>query len=143
MCAGMAVMFGPPSVGGACYYVWTWGKARLWRGLKREAPTTGSISATLASVTTLGAAYLAQLKVVVTHFDQGGALSLNWKKGTESLGQPLKIQTWGHFYRAAGPPVFARVGALITSFYVAGYAHGWVVARSLPQPKPQPKKRQK
>ena len=42
--------------------------------------------------------------------------------GTDSLGEPLKIQTWRQFYRAAGPPVFARVAALCASFYIAGAA---------------------
>ena len=63
--------------------------------------------------------------------NEGGALSLDWKKGTESLGEPLKIQTWRQFYRAAGPPVFARTAALIASFYVAGVAHAMVTARSV------------
>ena len=44
-------------------------------------------------------------------------------------GEPLKIKTWTQFYRAAGPPVFARTGALLASFYCAGYASAWAASR--------------
>ena len=51
-------------------------------------------------------------------FDEGGAMSL--EKASQNLGEPLKISTWGQFYRGAGPPVFARVGGIVTCFFVAG-----------------------
>jgi len=60
--------------------------------------------------------------VVAKRFDEGGAWALDWKKGTESLGEPLKIKTWGQFYKAAGPPAFARTAALIGSCFIAGAA---------------------
>ena len=63
-------------------------------------------------------------------------MSLDWKKGTESLGEPLKIKTWGQFYRAAGPPVFARTAALVAAFYISGCVHSWVAYRLNPPPPP-------
>lgn len=137
MCAGMAVLLGPPSVGGSCYLVWLSGNARHWRSLGRE-PAQSTFTANFASFSSIFGAYFAQRHLLVRHFDEGGALSLDWKKGTDSLGEPLKIRTWSQFYKAAGPPVFARVGALIAAFYVAGHAHAWVTARQHPAPpKPQ------
>ena len=102
----------------------------MWSTLKMEPSDVGGFGAATASLGSLVGAYYLQRMVLVRHFDEGGVLSLDWKKGTESLGEPLKITTWRHFYRAAGPPVFARVGALIVSFYIAGVAHGWVASRS-------------
>eukprot|EP00966_Prymnesium_polylepis_P084546 1957444-Prymnesium_polylepis.1 len=93
--------------------------AILKAGTERPA---ASFFKTSVSVAAAIAAYNAQRALLVRHFDEGGVLSLNWKKGTDSLGEPLKIQTWRQFYRAAGPPVFARVAALCASFYVAGAA---------------------
>ena len=122
-------MFGPPTIAGLCYKVWHDGKHGVLRALKDPASIEPSGVAHLASALTVGATYGVQQKVVLPLFDQGGALSLDWKKGTESLGEPLKIQTWRHFYRAAGPPVFARCAAVIFSFYVAGYVDGRVAAR--------------
>ena len=108
----MAVLLGPPTVGGSCYLVWLSGSARTWRRMAHEGPpSTGSFSATVSSFVALIGAYLAQRQLLVRHFDEGGALSLDWKKGTESLGEPLKIQTWRQFYRAAGPPVSAAIAA--------------------------------
>ena len=128
-CAGVMVLCGPPTVGGACYYVWISGRDRMLRSLRSASEgVSSSASANFASFTAAVAAYGAQALVIMPAFDQGGALSLDWKKGTESLGQPLKIATWSHFWRATGPPVFARVGALIFSFYVAGNVHGWASA---------------
>ena len=75
------------------------------------------------------AAYQAQKALLVRHFDEGGALALDWKRGAESLGEPLKINTWGQFYRAAGPPVIARGAALMASVYIAGGVSA-AVARS-------------
>ena len=133
MCVGMAVMFGPPTLGAGCWYMWHVGRDRMLR-MKR-------ISKEAAAAATSGVA--AQLRFVVSHFDEGGALSLNWKKTTDSLGEPLKIKTWTQFYRAAGPPVFARTAAIVASCYAAGAMHAWVVARSLPPPLPPPKNAKK
>jgi hypothetical protein len=112
----------------------------------------------------LAAAYKAQSAVLVRHFDEGGALSLDWKKGvqtsdacastphcvpvlsalcqsrcvacpgTDSLGEPLKINTWRQFYRACGPPVIARTGALLVSVYIAGGASAFVARCLYPEP---------
>jgi len=128
MCAGVAVMCGPPTVGGACYLTWLKGKAAVL-AKKGLGDVESSFQANAASLASVAVTYEVQRRVVVSHFDEGGALSLNWKKGTESLGEPLKIQTWTQFYRAMGPPVFARTAAFVASFYVAGYVHGWVCAR--------------
>ena len=84
-----------------------------------------------------GAYFLQRGIIVRPLFDEGGMLALDWKKGTESLGEPLKIKTWGQFYRAAGPPVFARTAALIMAFYVSGSVHALVAAKLDP---PQEKK---
>ena len=45
---------------------------------------------------------------------------VDWKKGVETLGEPLKIKTWAQFYRACGPPVLVRVAALSAAFYLGG-----------------------
>lgn len=147
MCVGMAVMFGPPTLGAGCWYMWHVGRDRMLR-MKRiskeaAAAATSGVAAGSASLLTIPLAYAAQLRFVVTHFDEGGALSLNWKKTTDSLGEPLKIKTWTQFYRAAGPPVFARTAAIVASCYAAGAMHAWVVARSLPPPLPPPKNAKK
>ena len=120
-CAGIATLLGPPTVGAGCYMVWSSGVAAYARRLKEGVPTFSFVSNCTGLFSGI-AAYNAQLTLLVRHFDEGGALSLNWKRGTESLGEPLKIQTWTQFYRAAGPPVFARTAALLASFYCAGYA---------------------
>ena len=126
MCAGLAVMTGPPTVAGCCWYVWQSGKERMLRAA--AAAQTDSFKPAAASAATLVGSFAVQLKLLMPAFDEGGSLSLNWKKGVESLGQPLKIETWGQFYRAAGPPIFARTAALIVSFYIAGNAYGWAAA---------------
>jgi hypothetical protein len=46
--------------------------------------------------------------------------------------EPLKIKTWTQFYRAAGPPVFARTAALVVAFYVSGCAHAWAAYKLNP-----------
>ena len=129
------LMFGPPTVGGACYCVWYSGRDRMLRSFRCAAESVeSSATAGFASLTALIASYGVQARLVMPAFDEGGALSLDWKKGTESLGQPLKISTWGHFWRASGPPVFARVAALVFSCYVAGNGmrtHRWHLPRSV------------
>uniref|UniRef100_A0A7S2H4A5 Uncharacterized protein n=1 Tax=Haptolina brevifila TaxID=156173 RepID=A0A7S2H4A5_9EUKA len=139
MCAGLAVMLGPPSVGGACYLVYLKGRARVLaqQGLEEVKSTLAASSMAIAS---LVATYSVQRRLLAPHFDEGGALSLSWKKGTESLGEPLKIQTWRQFYRAAGPPVFARLGFLLSAFYVAGGVQAWIAARNESPPKAVHKK---
>ena len=86
MCAGMAVLLGPPSVGGACYMVWSKGKERMLRRLKLTTPPPTSFAANASAFLVLVGSYVGQRAFVIRHFDEGGALSLNWKKGTESLG---------------------------------------------------------
>ena len=94
----------------------------------------------IASTLSVFGTYVLQRNVLVAPlFDEGGAFAMDWKKGTESLGEPLKIKTWGQFYRAAGPPVFARTGAIIFAFYVSGCVHAWSAYRLNPPP-PPPKK---
>jgi hypothetical protein len=102
-----------------------------------------SFSANAASALAVPLAYAVQLRLIVTHFDHGGALALDWKKGTQSLGEPLKINTWTQFYRATGPPVIARTAAVIASFYIAGNVHAWVTVRNNPPPPPPKKERAK
>ena len=127
-CAGIATLLGPPTVGAGCYVVWSSGFAAYARHLKQELPRL-SFSNHLTGMVSGIAAYNVQLQLLVRHFDEGGVLSLDWKRGTESLGEPLKIKTWTQFYRAAGPPVFARTGALLASFYCAGRASAWAASR--------------
>ena len=67
MCAGMAVLLGPPSVGGGCYLVWLRGKARVWSRLKLEPPETAPFGAGIASAGSLVGAYLAQRAVLLHH----------------------------------------------------------------------------
>ena len=133
-------LFGPPSVAGGCYFVWLKGHERALRQLQRAAPaqTFGSV---VAGITSLAGAYQLQRMLFVRQFDEGGAFSIDLKKTTEILGEPLKIQTWGQFYRATGPPVFARVGALLVAFYVAGELQTRVANRLSPPPPPPPRRR--
>lgn len=63
MCAGMAVMFGPPSVGGACYVVWNKGRDRVLAALKDPSAADAS-GAAIASIAAVVATYSAQLKCV-------------------------------------------------------------------------------
>ncbi|KAL1512206.1 hypothetical protein AB1Y20_005470 [Prymnesium parvum] len=130
MCAGLAVMFAPPSVGLCCWGLWLAGQdvaLRVLGARGAERPPHSAFSAGI-TIATVVATYQVQQKLLVSQFDEGGRFSLDWKRGTESLGEPLKIQTWRQFYRAAGPPVFARTAALAGSFFVAGgavaIAHG-------------------
>ena len=81
MCAGLAVMCGPPTVAGACWTLWSAGQDAALRryGLDTRPPMSffkGSVG-----FGALVAAYQAQKTVLVRHFDEGGILSLDWKKG--------------------------------------------------------------
>ena len=138
MCAGLAVMLGPPTIGYSCYLVYIKGKARVLARKGLEEVTSG-FAASSMSLAALVGTYMVQRRALAPLFDEGGALSLNWKAGTDSLGEPLKITTWRHFYRAAGPPVFARTAFLFASFYVAGGVHAWVASRDVEPPKAPPK----
>ena len=108
-------------------------------------------SSYVASATSVGAAYASwkiQSRVLVPLFDEGGSLSYNLESMAQKMGEPLKISTWKDFYRcasplspltslfsflslspssfdcrSAGPPVVARTGAFLVSFFVAGAAH--------------------
>ena len=137
MCAGLATMLGPPTVGGLCYYTWRSGRDSMARSVGSASAGIGAHSATAFSV--VGAYQLQRHLLVRPLFDEGGSLSLDWKQGAETLGEPLKIKTWTQFYRAAGPPVFARTVALVMAFYVSGHVHAWV-AHKLAPPPPAPKK---
>ena len=82
----------PADVGRGCWYMWHVGRDRMLR-MKRiskeaAAAATSGVAAGSASLLTVPVAHAAQLRFVVTHFDEGGALSLNWKKTTDSLGEP-------------------------------------------------------
>jgi len=134
MCAGLATLFGPPTLGGACYMLWCAGGDAAHRSMKSRSRPPSSFMSIGSGLAALAAAYKAQSAVLVRHFDEGGALSLDWKKGTDSLGEPLKINTWRQFYRACGPPVIARTGALLVSVYIAGGASAFVARRLYPEP---------
>mmetsp|Transcript_18206 Transcript_18206/g.51004 ORF Transcript_18206/g.51004 Transcript_18206/m.51004 type:complete len:139 (-) Transcript_18206:42-458(-) len=126
MCVGLAVLCGPPTVACTCWFTWASGRSLTAQHLTTsgeigEAGALPPMSA-VAGIAAMAAAYQTQKGLVIRHFDEGGMLSYGYKAGTESLGEPLQIKTWGQFYRAAGPPVFARVGAIITSCFVAGAA---------------------
>eukprot|EP00873_Tetraselmis_striata_P027693 jgi/Tetstr1/447957/TSEL_035262.t1 len=122
MCVGLAVLCGPPSVGILCFFTWSGGQDLVARHLD-VATTPLTFSSAGASATALWAAYKAQHRLVIHHFDEGGKWAYGYKRGVESLGEPLQIKTWGQFYKAAGPPVFARTGAIIASCFAAGAAH--------------------
>ena len=136
-------LFGPPSVAGGCYFVWLKGHERALRSLQRASAPAQTFGSVVAGITSLAGAYQLQRMIFVRQFDEGGAFSIDLKKTTESLGEPLKIQTWGQFYRATGPPVFARVGALLVAFYVAGELQTRVANRLSPPPPPPPPRRRK
>ena len=138
MCAGLATLLGPPTVGGMCYWTWQRGRDAMARSVGNASAGFGANAASALSV--IGAYQFQRHVLVRPLFDEGGALALDWKKGTESLGEPLKIKTWNQFYKAAGPPVFARVAAIVVAFYVSGSVHAWVACKLNP-PSPPPKKK--
>mmetsp|Transcript_36619 Transcript_36619/g.65534 ORF Transcript_36619/g.65534 Transcript_36619/m.65534 type:complete len:132 (-) Transcript_36619:68-463(-) len=127
MCVGLAVLCGPPTVGLLCFFTWNGGDSVVSKNLGMDA-TSLSFASGGASAASLWAAYRAQHRLLIHHFDEGGKYAYGYRKGVESLGEPLQIKTWGQFYRAAGPPVFARTAAIISSCFVAGAAHA-VAAR--------------
>ena len=126
MCAGVAVLFGPPTVALGGYLLFETGResGARWTAAHGSPPThpppmgvQGALAAAVGAV----ASYRA-FGVLVKEFDEGGACSFDFKRGSESLGEPLKIKTWTQFYKAAGPPAFARTAAVIGSCFVAGTA---------------------
>ena len=72
---------------------------------------------------------------VVRLFDEGGSL-IGLEKGTETLGEPLKIKTWTHFYKRQGSQSSAAVAALVAAFYISGCVHGYVANAADPPPPP-------
>mmetsp|Transcript_40022 Transcript_40022/g.55623 ORF Transcript_40022/g.55623 Transcript_40022/m.55623 type:complete len:132 (+) Transcript_40022:114-509(+) len=122
MCVGVAILFGPPTLLACCYATFFAGQNAVTRQLGVAAPPL-TFAAAGTGVGTLVGAYKLQKKVLICHFDEGGRLSLDFKKGVESLGEPMQIKTWQQFYRASGPPVFARVSAVVVSCFVAGVVH--------------------
>uniref|UniRef100_A0A061RAQ9 Uncharacterized protein n=1 Tax=Tetraselmis sp. GSL018 TaxID=582737 RepID=A0A061RAQ9_9CHLO len=121
MCVGLAVLLGPPTVGGICYCTWSGGQTLVATHLDSEKPQNTFASVGVGLFAGVGS-YKFQKEFVVRHFDEGGILSYGYRKGVETLGEPLQIKTWGQFYKAAGPPVFARTAAVIASFFAAGAA---------------------
>lgn len=119
---GMMILFGPPTVGMAGYWLALKGQCTALHRWRLSALPERTVSSNAMSVGALVGAYQLQLRAMVRHFDEGGALSMNWKQGVDSLGKPFEIKTWGQFYRACGPPVIARVGAMMVSCYLAGWA---------------------
>jgi len=129
MCVGMAVLFGPPTTCLGCYWVHSRGQATAHWYLQRVPAFTWWSATTGAGA--IAAAYTAQLRSVVRHFEPGGALALDYRN-VQALGRPGEISTWGQFWRLTGPPVAARVGALLVSCYVGGVAHACAGAASSP-----------
>lgn len=130
MCAGLAALLGPPSLAGACYGTFWAGHASVMKAFDVAKVPSSSYT---ANATSLGAAYASwtiQSRFVVPLFDEGGYLSYNLETMSKKMGEPLKISSWREFYRSAGPPMAARTGAAMMSFFVAGAAHT-LVARYL------------
>ena len=89
MCAGLAVMCGPPTVAAACWTLWAAGKdAALRRVGLAECPPMSFFFQGSVGLGSLVAAYQAQKAVLVRHFDEGGVLSLDWKKGATTVSHP-------------------------------------------------------
>jgi len=93
MCVGIATILLPPTVGGGCYWLWSKGVSAEMRrlALPIDTPLSHSLASTATGLGVLVGAYQALRVLVCRHFDQHGVLSLDWKKGTESLGEPLKV----------------------------------------------------
>ena len=93
MCVGIASILLPPTVAGGCYWLWSKGRnAGLRRlALPADTPLSHSLSSTATGFGVLVGAYQAQRVLVCRHFDEHGVLSMDWKKGTESLGEPLQV----------------------------------------------------
>ena len=120
MCAGLAVLLGPPSVVLISYFTWNAGHA-----ISVEPSTSeSSIVATGGGVLAAAATWSAQSRVLFPLVDEGGTLSL--AKVSSTLGEPLKIKTWREFYRSAGPPTATRCAALGVAFFAGGAASGLI-----------------
>ena len=131
MCAGIATLFGPPTLAGLCYLVWERGRAAVSTTLAKQ---TASTYAT--GIAALVGAYKAQSVLIFRHFDALGTAS--WRQTADVLGEPLKVQTWRQFYKLAGPPVLARTAGVVVSFYCAGLAQGYAAHRWNPPAPEQP-----
>ena len=119
MCAGAAALFGPPSVVAAgCATWWAGHAAAVARIEPRGRPPPFSGLAFAGGVGSGCAIYSLQRRTWVSLFDEGGALSL--AKVSSTMGEPLKITSWREFYRSAGPPAAARLGAAVLAFFVGG-----------------------
>ena len=125
MCAGLAVLLGPPSVALISYFTWNAGRSIASNASGPDPPS--SLAAMGGGVLAAAAMWSAQSRLAFPLVDEGGPLSL--AKVSSTLGQPLKIRTWREFYRSAGPPTAVRCGALGVAFFAGGAASG-TIARS-------------
>lgn len=130
MCAGLAALLGPPSLVGACYGTFWAGHASAMNTLNATHVPRSSSAASVAGIGAAYASWKIQSRLMVPLFDEGGSLSYNIETMSKKLGEPLKINSWRDFYRSAGPPVVARTGAVMVSFFVAGAINA-LVARHL------------
>lgn len=130
MCAGLAALLGPPSLALASYGTWCAGSAAALHQLGTAQVPRPSYAANAAGIGAVYASWKIQSRLVVPLFDEGGSLSYNLETMAAKLGEPLKIHSWRDFYRSAGPPVLARTGAVMVSFFIAG-ASQTLVARYL------------
>ena len=87
MCAGLAVLLGPPSVVLVSYVTWNAGHS-----LSHVCASETSVLATGGGVLAAASVYAAQRIVLFPLVDQGGSLSL--AKVASTLGEPLKIRSW-------------------------------------------------
>ena len=125
MCAGLAVLLGPPSVVLISYFTWNAGRSIASNASGPDPPS--SLAAMGGGVLAAAAMWSAQSRLAFPLVDEGGPLSL--AKVSSTLGQPLKIRTWREFYRSAGPPTAMRCSALGVAFFAGGAASG-AIARS-------------
>eukprot|EP00240_Pyramimonas_obovata_P012241 CAMPEP_0118925080 /NCGR_PEP_ID=MMETSP1169-20130426/3004_1 /TAXON_ID=36882 /ORGANISM="Pyramimonas obovata, Strain CCMP722" /LENGTH=137 /DNA_ID=CAMNT_0006866279 /DNA_START=137 /DNA_END=550 /DNA_ORIENTATION=- len=126
MCAGLAALCGPPSLVLACYGTWLGGQSAAMSTLELQTPLKSSFAAYAAGAAGMAASWKCQSKIIFPLFEEGGAMSL--EQASQKLGEPLRISTWRDFYRCTGPPVFARVGGVVTSFFIAGASQALVAS---------------
>jgi hypothetical protein len=130
MCAGLAALLAPPSLAGAAYGTFWAGHASAMKTLNTTQVPRSSYAANAAGLGAVYASWQLQSRLMLPLFDEGGSLSYNLETMSKKLGEPLKIASWKDFYRSAGPPLVARTGAVMVSFFVAGAAQT-LVARYL------------